>query len=207
MSFSRSSLPLIPLTEHVAATLGPYDSVDAFRGFAEELARRRRRTKVPQPTASSTSPFHRLYFCPSHKAYVLWRDNCYRLLLLEAVTVFCALYVCCVCVVFKLQLRFYLLCLTSAPAIQVRFGAVSTTGFNRIVVEKPFGHDSESSAELTREMSKLFTEDQIFRIDHYLGTRSSHKRPIFVCLMRISVLFYVSSLFNTKLICKCDCNS
>jgi glucose-6-phosphate 1-dehydrogenase len=37
------------------------------------------------------------------------------------------------------------------------------------VVEKPFGHDSESSMLLTREMAKLFEEDQIFRIDHYLG--------------------------------------
>lgn len=40
---------------------------------------------------------------------------------------------------------------------------------NRIVVEKPFGHDSASSDALSHELSSLFTEDETFRIDHYLG--------------------------------------
>jgi glucose-6-phosphate 1-dehydrogenase len=39
----------------------------------------------------------------------------------------------------------------------------------RIVVEKPFGHDLESAVELNRELHKVFPEDAIFRIDHYLG--------------------------------------
>jgi len=47
--------------------------------------------------------------------------------------------------------------------------AMSKTGWNRVIVEKPFGHDSESSAELGSQLSALFTEDQIYRIDHYLG--------------------------------------
>eukprot|EP00271_Cylindrocystis_brebissonii_P012211 TRINITY_DN303_c0_g1_i1.p1 TRINITY_DN303_c0_g1~~TRINITY_DN303_c0_g1_i1.p1 ORF type:complete len:627 (-),score=140.47 TRINITY_DN303_c0_g1_i1:1006-2886(-) len=42
-------------------------------------------------------------------------------------------------------------------------------GFTRVIVEKPFGRDSESSAELTRGLAKHLTEDQIYRIDHYLG--------------------------------------
>jgi len=37
------------------------------------------------------------------------------------------------------------------------------------VVEKPFGKDSESSAKLSSELSQLFSEDQLYRIDHYLG--------------------------------------
>lgn len=43
------------------------------------------------------------------------------------------------------------------------------TGWSRIIVEKPFGRDSESSAELSSHLSDLYTEDQIYRIDHYLG--------------------------------------
>ncbi|MDJ0628908.1 MAG: glucose-6-phosphate dehydrogenase [Rhodobacter sp.] len=40
---------------------------------------------------------------------------------------------------------------------------------SRIVVEKPFGHDLESAVELNRTLRKYFREDQIYRIDHYLG--------------------------------------
>jgi len=45
----------------------------------------------------------------------------------------------------------------------------SRTGWNRLVVEKPFGHDSASSEELSREISKHFEESSVYRIDHYLG--------------------------------------
>ena len=41
--------------------------------------------------------------------------------------------------------------------------------FSRVVVEKPFGHDLESARALNAEIHKVFREDQIFRIDHYLG--------------------------------------
>jgi glucose-6-phosphate 1-dehydrogenase len=41
--------------------------------------------------------------------------------------------------------------------------------WTRIVVEKPFGHDAESSAKLSNHLASLFTEHQIYRIDHYLG--------------------------------------
>lgn len=39
----------------------------------------------------------------------------------------------------------------------------------RVVIEKPFGRDRESSDALTREMGRVFEEEQIYRIDHYLG--------------------------------------
>uniref|UniRef100_A0A3Q7HD15 Glucose-6-phosphate 1-dehydrogenase n=1 Tax=Solanum lycopersicum TaxID=4081 RepID=A0A3Q7HD15_SOLLC len=47
--------------------------------------------------------------------------------------------------------------------------ASSTSGWTRVIVEKPFGRDLESSSELTRCLKKYLTEEQIFRIDHYLG--------------------------------------
>lgn len=47
--------------------------------------------------------------------------------------------------------------------------ASSESGWTRVIVEKPFGRDSDSSGELTRSLKKYLTEDQIFRIDHYLG--------------------------------------
>lgn len=45
----------------------------------------------------------------------------------------------------------------------------SLNGWTRVIVEKPFGRDSESSASLTRNLKQYLEEDQIFRIDHYLG--------------------------------------
>ncbi|KAF5812188.1 putative glucose-6-phosphate dehydrogenase (NADP(+)) [Helianthus annuus] len=41
--------------------------------------------------------------------------------------------------------------------------AFSKTGWTRVIVEKPFGRDSESSAELTRSLKQYLVEDQIFR--------------------------------------------
>lgn len=42
-------------------------------------------------------------------------------------------------------------------------------GWSRVIIEKPFGRDSESSSQLSHHLSQLYTEDQIYRIDHYLG--------------------------------------
>jgi glucose-6-phosphate 1-dehydrogenase len=42
-------------------------------------------------------------------------------------------------------------------------------GWKRVVVEKPFGHDLESARRLNRELTRFAHEQQIFRIDHYLG--------------------------------------
>ncbi|KAL4279147.1 hypothetical protein GQ457_03G007080 [Hibiscus cannabinus] len=47
--------------------------------------------------------------------------------------------------------------------------ASSGNGWTRVIVEKPFGRDSESSAVLTKALKQYLAEDQIFRIDHYLG--------------------------------------
>ena len=42
-------------------------------------------------------------------------------------------------------------------------------GFRRVVIEKPFGHDYESARELNARIHKQLREDQIYRIDHFLG--------------------------------------
>ncbi|SHI53485.1 glucose-6-phosphate dehydrogenase [Propionispora hippei] len=39
----------------------------------------------------------------------------------------------------------------------------------RIVIEKPFGHDLKSAQKLNQELTQVFREHQIYRIDHYLG--------------------------------------
>ena len=45
----------------------------------------------------------------------------------------------------------------------------TATGWTRLIVEKPFGHDLESARELNRMLYEHFEENEIFRIDHYLG--------------------------------------
>jgi glucose-6-phosphate 1-dehydrogenase len=47
--------------------------------------------------------------------------------------------------------------------------ARSTTGWRRLIVEKPFGRDLASARALNVELRKNWKEDQIYRIDHYLG--------------------------------------
>ncbi|MGK3744013.1 MAG: glucose-6-phosphate 1-dehydrogenase [Bacillariaceae sp.] len=42
-------------------------------------------------------------------------------------------------------------------------------GWTRLIVEKPFGRDLESFEELNKDLSSQFTEDHMYRIDHYLG--------------------------------------
>ncbi len=46
-------------------------------------------------------------------------------------------------------------------------------GWRRIVVEKPFGHDLESAQELNRIIHHAFDENQVYRIDHYLGKETA----------------------------------
>ncbi len=60
-------------------------------------------------------------------------------------------------------------------------------GVNRIVIEKPFGSDLKSAQELDMLLGKLFREDQIYRIDHYLGKET----------VRNIIAFRFSNLFLT----------
>ncbi|MFN1207998.1 glucose-6-phosphate dehydrogenase, partial [Enterococcus lactis] len=42
-------------------------------------------------------------------------------------------------------------------------------GFNRLIIEKPFGRDYDTAEELNNALAKSFNENQVYRIDHYLG--------------------------------------
>jgi len=44
---------------------------------------------------------------------------------------------------------------------------------SRIVIEKPFGRDLKSAQELNQQAHTVFQEDQVFRIDHYLGKETA----------------------------------
>ncbi|MBS4215762.1 glucose-6-phosphate dehydrogenase [Neobacillus rhizophilus] len=48
-------------------------------------------------------------------------------------------------------------------------GLTDVKGYKRLVIEKPFGHDLESAMELNKQIRTAFSENEIYRIDHYLG--------------------------------------
>jgi glucose-6-phosphate 1-dehydrogenase len=51
--------------------------------------------------------------------------------------------------------------------------AEQTDCWRRIVIEKPFGHDFTSAQELNRSVHTVFNENQVYRIDHYLGKETA----------------------------------
>ncbi len=69
------------------------------------------------------------------------------------------------------------------PEIIQRIGAAglnkSRKGWTRIIVEKPFGHDLPSAKELNRQVARVFKEDQVYRIDHYLGKETVQNILVF----------------------------
>src|SRR3954463_11278263 len=78
-----------------------------------------------------------------------------------------------------------------APAIVEGLGkaglAGNDKGWSRIIVEKPFGRDLKSARELNAEISKVFNEHQVYRIDHYLGKET---------VQNILVMRFGNSLFE-----------
>ena len=55
------------------------------------------------------------------------------------------------------------------------------SGYTRIVIEKPFGHDLESSNALSKHLASLFPEEKLYRIDHYLGKEMSQNMLVLRC--------------------------
>lgn len=51
--------------------------------------------------------------------------------------------------------------------------------WRRVVIEKPFGRDIESARQLNRELQQVLSEDQIYRIDHYLGKETVQNIMVF----------------------------
>ena len=58
-------------------------------------------------------------------------------------------------------------------------GLLDTRGWHRFVVEKPFGSDLESARALNTVLRNTFAENQIFRIDHYLGKETVQNLLVF----------------------------
>ena len=56
-----------------------------------------------------------------------------------------------------------------APMVTALGGTSLTDSRARIILEKPFGHDEDSAKALNELLHSRFHEDQIFRIDHFLG--------------------------------------
>lgn len=48
-------------------------------------------------------------------------------------------------------------------------GLGTTKGWKRLIIEKPFGNDLKSAQQLNEKLSTTFEEEEIYRIDHYLG--------------------------------------
>src|SRR5262245_14029905 len=72
------------------------------------------------------------------------------------------------------------------PHLVARLGAAGlnrapggTSGWVRIVIEKPFGRDLASSRALNQVVSSAFAEDQVYRIDHYLGKETVQNILVF----------------------------
>ena len=66
-------------------------------------------------------------------------------------------------------------------------GAATVSPWTRIIVEKPFGHDLQSALALNAELDKSFSEEQIYRIDHYLGKET---------VQNIMVLRFANGIFE-----------
>jgi glucose-6-phosphate 1-dehydrogenase len=76
-----------------------------------------------------------------------------------------------------------------APIIEAigAHGLRGETGWARIVIEKPFGHDLASAMKLTEIVHRVFREDEVFRIDHYLGKET---------VQNILVLRFANGIFE-----------
>ncbi len=59
--------------------------------------------------------------------------------------------------------------------------------WRRVIIEKPFGHDFASAAALNAQILKVLTEDQIYRIDHFLGKET---------VQNILVLRFANGIFE-----------
>ena len=60
--------------------------------------------------------------------------------------------------------------------------------WSRVIIEKPFGHDSESAFALQKEISQYLDESQTYRIDHYLGKET---------VQNILVFRFANSIFES----------
>lgn len=76
----------------------------------------------------------------------------------------------------------------SAVAINLKAsGLTRTTGWKRLIIEKPFGRDLETATRLNEALRQVFAEEEIYRIDHYLGKEM---------VQNIEVIRFANSIFE-----------
>jgi len=80
---------------------------------------------------------------------------------------------------FKLPVIYLAIAPEHFAKITKGLAAVGITKKARVVVEKPFGRDLESAIALDRELKQVLPEDQIYRIDHYLGKEAVEDLLVF----------------------------
>lgn len=67
-------------------------------------------------------------------------------------------------------------------------GMLDVTGYHRVIIEKPFGTDYETARQLNEEIATVFEEEDIYRIDHYLGKEM---------IQNISAIRFANSIFES----------
>ncbi|CAB4878619.1 unannotated protein [freshwater metagenome] len=80
---------------------------------------------------------------------------------------------------FKLPVIYLAIAPEYFAKITTALAEVGITKRARVVVEKPFGRDYESAKQLDAELKKLLPEEQIYRIDHYLGKEAVEDLLVF----------------------------
>jgi glucose-6-phosphate 1-dehydrogenase len=68
---------------------------------------------------------------------------------------------------------------TMFPTVAKKLASVGLNKRGRVVVEKPFGRDLASAIDLNKTLHEVFSEDHIFRIDHYLGKEAVEDLLVF----------------------------
>ena len=68
-------------------------------------------------------------------------------------------------------------------------GMLETEGYHRVVIEKPFGSDYASAKQLNEEINQVFSEQEIYRIDHYLGKEM---------IQNISAIRFANNIFESQ---------
>jgi glucose-6-phosphate 1-dehydrogenase len=80
-------------------------------------------------------------------------------------------------------------------AQQIRATLYDPSKQTRVIVEKPFGKDLQSSNELSAALAPLFVEDELFRIDHYLGKEMVKN----IMILRFANVFF-NAIWNRQYI-------
>lgn len=67
-------------------------------------------------------------------------------------------------------------------------GMLDSYGYHRVIIEKPFGSDYQSAKKLNQEITNVFAENEIYRIDHYLGKEM---------IQNISAIRFANNIFES----------